>query len=142
MVFHKKIDSKKRAYINYLRSVASMSYLKIAGICGVSLSGVIRICQEGFKVKPKQKRFGRPCVMNDRGRDRFLKRFRNMREDKPNLTVTEIAKECEMSHFSYRTLVRTLNNACYRCLRPRQEGILSAKDKKKRVLVLDGSRMC
>ena len=134
MVFHRKIDSKKRAYINYLRLVASMSYRKIAGICGISPSSVVRICREGFEVKPKQKRSGRPAIMSHRERDRFLRKFRSMREDNPNLTVMEIAKECEMSHVSYRTLVRTLNNAGYRCLRPRRKGILSAKDKKIRVL--------
>lgn len=133
MVFHKKIDSKKRAYIHYLRSVASMSYRKIAGICGISPSSVVRICREGFKVKAKKKRSGRPVVMNQRERDRFLRKFRSMREKNPNLTVMEIAKECDISHVSYRTLVRTLNNAGYRCLRPRRKGILSAKDKKKRV---------
>ena len=57
-----------------------------------------------------------------------------MREDNPNITVMEIAEENEMIHISYRTLVRTLNNAGYWCLRPRRRGILSAKEKKIRVL--------
>ena len=47
--------------------------------------------------------------------------------------MMDVAKECQITHVSYKTLVRALHDAGYRFLIPRKKGILSAKDRRKRV---------
>ena len=44
-----------------------------------------------------------------------------------------MAKECRVVNVSYRTLVRVMNENGYKSLRPRQKGLLSGKDRKRRV---------
>ena len=51
---------------------------------------------------------------------------------KGNIRVIDVAKECQITPVSYRTLVKALHDARYRFLNPRKKGILSAKDRRKR----------
>ena len=44
-----------------------------------------------------------------------------------------MAKECRVVNVSYRTLVRVMNENGYKSSRPRQKGLLSGKDRKRRV---------
>ena len=46
--------------------------------------------------------------------------------------MIDVAKECQITPVSYRTLVKALHDARYRFLNPRKKGILSAKDRRKR----------
>ena len=56
-----------------------------------------------------------------------------MRNENPNVAVLNVAKECSAVHVSYRTLVMVMNENEYKSLRPRQKGLLSRKDRKRRV---------
>ena len=126
MVFHTKISAKTRAYAYYLRLERGISYRKVADICKISPSSVVRISREGLQVKQHKERAGRSSVMNKRERARFLRTFKRIRNENSNIKVMDIAKESEITrNVSYRTLVRVLNQAGYKCLRPRRKGVLS-----------------
>ena len=56
-----------------------------------------------------------------------------MRDENPNVKVIDVAKECEITNVSYRTLIRTVNDAGYRWLKCRRKRLLSADDRKHRV---------
>ena len=133
MVFHSKISDRERALACYLRKGRFLSFRKIAEHCKISVSSVVRICKEGPSTKQENKRTGRPPLMSKRDKARFLRTFKKMRETNGNVRVMDVAKEWQITHVSYRTLVRALHDAGYRFLNPRKKGILSAKDRRKRV---------
>eukprot|EP00794_Sanderia_malayensis_P020833 gene20833-biopygen15362 len=56
-----------------------------------------------------------------------------MRESNPNVHVMDVAKECEITEVSKKTLCRVFTNSGYQYIRPRRKGLLTLKDKKKRV---------
>ena len=139
MVFRKKIADKTRAYIYFLRTEGQLSLRDISKRCQVSASSVLRICKEGMVTKDEGKtngmivKLGRPRIFTDRDRSRFLRKFLTMRQENPNVTVLEVGREAGMSHVSYRTLIRALNDANYYRLTARRKGVLSVEDRKKRV---------
>ena len=133
MVFHVRISAKARAYICYLRRESSLSYREIARRCSISPSSAVRICREGFSSQSTKKRTGRPTLMTKKVKGRFIRTFRKMRDENPNVRIVDVAKECEITSISYRTLVRTLNDAGYHFLRSRRKGILSSDDRQRRV---------
>lgn len=133
MVKDIKITEKKKAYITLLREESKLSYRKIASRCKISKSSVERICKQGMEFKPPKPRTGRPQLLSPREKARFLRKFKCMRARNPNVNVQDIARECELSNVSSRTLSRLLNKSGYKYIRPRRKGVLTAKDKKKRV---------
>lgn len=133
MVFRRKISEKLRAYICYLRAEGALSYRQIAKNCNVSASSAVRICKEAEMVKENKKRTGRPPIMSRREKKRFIRTFQKLRNENPNVTVHDVAKECRVANVSYRTLVRIMNDNGYRSLRPRQKGIISVRDRRRRV---------
>ena len=133
MVFQARINTKLRAYICYLRRESSVSYREIARRCGISPSSAMRICQEGFSSQLTKKRTGRPPLMTKKVKARFIRTFRKMRDENPNVRVEDVAKDCEITSISYRTLIHTLNDAGYHFLRSRKKGILSPNDRQRRV---------
>ena len=133
MVFHRRISAKVRAYIGYLRRESSLSYREIARRCNISPSSAVRICHEGFLNRNSKKRTGRPPLMSRKDKGRFIRTFHKMRDENPNVKITDVAKECEIKNVSYRTLIRTLNVAGYRWLKSRRRGLLSVDDRKQRV---------
>ena len=78
-----------------------------------------------------QKRSGRPPVLSARDKGRFLRKFKSMREQTPNINVGLVAMECELHQVSTGTLSRILNKYGFKYVRPRRKGILTARDKKK-----------
>ena len=133
MVFRGKISTKTRAYACYLRTQGSLSYREISKKCNISVSSAVRICKEAKEAKEHKKRTGRPPIMSRRDKKQFLRTFQKLRNENPNVTVLDVAKECRIVNVSYRTLVRVMNKNGYKSLRPRQKGILSVKDRKRRV---------
>ena len=58
-----------------------------------------------------------------------------MREEKSNVTVGQVAMECELHQVSIRTLSRILRKLGFTYVRPMRKGILTAKDKKGELLM-------
>eukprot|EP00794_Sanderia_malayensis_P004113 gene4113-biopygen2576 len=56
-----------------------------------------------------------------------------MRESNPNVHVMEVAKKCDITEVSKKTLCRVFTTSGYQYIRPRRKGLLTLKDKKKRV---------
>ena len=110
-----------------------MSYREIARRCNISPSSAVRICHEGFGNRKNKKRMGRPPLMSRKDKGRFIRTFKKMRDENPTVKIIDVAKECEITNVSYRTLVRTVNDAGYRWLKPRRKGLLSAADRQQRV---------
>ena len=133
MAKYGKITDYKKAYVTLLRQEGKLSLRQIATLCNISKSSVERISKLGMECKLPKKRTGRPPILNRREKDRFLRKFKCMREQNPNLTVGAIAMECELHHVSNKTLCRLLNQSGYKYVRPRRKGILTASDKRKRV---------
>ena len=79
------------------------------------------------------KRSSRPPAFSARDRGRFLWKFKSMREENPNVEVGQVAMQCELHQVSIRTLSRILRKSGFKYVRPMRNGILTAKDKKKRV---------
>ena len=111
------------------------AYCKIADVCKFSPSSVVRICQEGLngRRRTKNKGTGRPPVLKEREKAKFLRTFKKMRDENANVRVVDIARESQITDVSYRSLVRILNKAGYRGLRPRQKGVISNADRRHRV---------
>ena len=132
MVFRGKISSKTRAYAYYLRAKGFLSYREISKKCNVSASSAVRICKEAVEKKDQRKRTGQLPIMSRREKKRFIRTFKKLRDENPNVTVRDVANKCRAVNVSYRTLVRVLNQHGYRYLRPRQKGLLSVKDRRRR----------
>ena len=128
-----KITEKKKAFVMLLREESKLSYREIAARCKISKSSVERICKQGLQFKLPKQRTGRPQLLSPREKGRFLRKFKCMRESNPNVHVHEIARECDLTVVSRKTLSRILNQAGYKYIRPRRKGILTANDKRKRV---------
>eukprot|EP00794_Sanderia_malayensis_P006746 gene6746-biopygen5524 len=79
------------------RQESKLSYREIARRCKISKSSVERICKEGLEEKVHKKRSGRPEILSRRDKDRFLRKFKTMRESNPNVHVMEVAKECDIT---------------------------------------------
>ena len=58
-----------------------------------------------------------------------------LRNENPNITNLDVAKECHVVSVSYRTLVRVMNEIGYKSLRQQQKGLLSVNDRKRRLHV-------
>ena len=93
------------------------------------------ICKQGMKSKPNQKRSGRPPAVSARDRGRFLRTFKSMREENPNVKVGQVAMECELHQVTIRTLSRMLRKSGFKYVWPMRKGILMAKDKKRELLM-------
>ena len=78
--------------------------------------------------KAPTKRSGRPQSVSARDRGRFIRTFKSLREENPNITVGLVAMECELHQVSIRTLSRILNESGYKYVRPRRKAILTASD--------------
>ena len=133
MVFCQTISAKLSAYISYLQRESSLSYREIARCCDISASSAVRICKDGFLSQDTKNRSGRPPRLTSKDKARFIRTFQKMRDENPNVRVIDVAKECEITNASYRTLVHPLNDAGYWWLTSRRKGLLSAIDRKKRV---------
>ena len=108
-MFRGKISTKTRAYACYLRTEGPLSYGEISKTCSLSVSSALRICKEGTDAQGHKKRTGRPPIMSRRDKKRFIRTFQKLRNDIPNATVLDVAKECRVVNVSYRTLVRVGN---------------------------------
>ena len=133
MVFHARINTKLRAYICYLRRESYLSYREVARRCGISPSSAVGIRWEGFSSQLTKKRRGRPPLMTKKVKARFIRKFRKMRDENPNVRVEDVSKDCEITSISYRTFIRTLNDAGYHFLRSRKNCMLSADDRQRRM---------
>ena len=72
--------------------------------------------------------------MSRRDKKRFIRKFQKLRNENPNVTVFHVAKECHVVNVSYRTMVKVMSENGYKSSRPQQNGLLSGKYRKRRVL--------
>ena len=90
MANDKKITEQKKAYVTLLHQEFKFSYRQIATRCKISKSGVERICKVGMEWKPPKRKSGRPPILTRRDKDRFLRKFKSIREQNLNVTVAAI----------------------------------------------------
>ena len=77
---------------------------------------------------------GPPRKLDVRDERKMLRAVTNLRKTQGSFTVKEIRIEAGLEHVSTRTVNRCLNNNKYRYLKSRRKGLLSPKDKKKRLV--------
>ena len=129
------ISEKMKAYAIFLKEELNLPLRKIAERCHISKSSVACICKQGMESKPPPKRSGRPPALSTRDRGHFLRKFKSMREENPKVKVGQVAMECELHQVSSRTLSRILRKSGFKYVRPMRKGILTAKDKKRELLM-------
>ena len=89
--------------------------------------------KERTEAREHRKITGGSPIMSRRDKKRFIRTFQKLRNENPNVTVLDVAKECRVVNVSYRILVRVMNENGYKSLRPRQKGLLSGNNRKRRV---------
>lgn len=140
MVFSHVICPRTRAYVQFLQQVKGVKKRDIAKICKVSLASVYRIGKEDFsKIRriPKKKfaRIGRPRKLTERDERLLLRQILVLRRDEGGFTVRRLMKQAGISlkDVSCKTVRRLLKRNGYQYLQARKKGVLTDKDRKKRL---------
>ena len=95
------------------------------------------MCCNG-KGEKRQKicRGGRPNKLSARTKAQFIRQFLMARKENVNVIVMDAVKEAELEGVaSYRTFAHILNCAGFKHQQPRKKGLLSCKDKQKRLQI-------
>ena len=137
MVFKRKICPRIRGRAYSLRQTSNMSFSKIAIMCKISKSSAKRLCEEPLETYQNKKRMkpGRKRLLSKRD-ERCIKRaLERMRKENVNFTIMELVNAAGIPYnqASYNTFVRILHAMGYACRPTRRKGILTDKDKKKRL---------
>ena len=77
-----------------------------------------------------QKRSSRPPILSTSDKGRFLRKFKSMREQNPNINVELVAMECELHQVNTRTLSRILNKSGFQCFGRGEKGFSLPETKK------------
>jgi transposase len=137
MVCNNKISSEQKALAMYLRMESRASYRKIARKCLISKSSAERICKIGLNSEAKSKRAktGRPNKIDARTSRILVRSLKKCRKHNVNFDVKSLVKESGLSLqlASRRTFSRHLNLLGYRFLQARKKGLLTDKDRKRRL---------
>ena len=141
MVFRSCINSDIRARVFSLRHIEGLSVRKIADICNVSPSSVLRICREklGKKKCPKtpsnRTTRGRPKTLSARQERQLLKCLVALRNEEGNFNAKQALEKAGLSiaDVSVCTVTRFLNKEGYFYLHARKKGLLRKDDLKKRL---------
>ena len=124
-----------------LRHIEGLSVRKIADICNVSPSSVLRICREklGKKKCPKtpsnRTTRGRPKTLSARQERQLLRCLVALRNEEGNFNAKEVLEKAGLSiaDVSVCTVTRFLNKEGYFYLQARKKGLLRKDDLKKRL---------
>lgn len=141
MVFHKKISCECISTVRYWRLERGLSTRKVAAICGVSQSTVLRCTRSNPKAATSEiRKPGRPKKINMRQERALLRSLTKLRRAEGGFTSRRIMKETGISPtvVSDRTVRRVLNKNGYYLLQARKKGLMSERDMKIR---LDFARM-
>ena len=134
MVRQVNISEKKKAFATFLREQFNWPFHEIAIRCNISKSSVERIGKQGMKCKPLKKRSGRPPALSARDKGRFLRKFKSMREQNPNINVGLVAMECELHQLSTRALSTILNKSRFNMFGRGEKGFSLPETKKESCL--------
>lgn len=148
MVFNGRIDSDIRARVFYLRHIEGLSLRKVADLCNVSLSSVLRISEERRARKIRTKtttttlRRGRPRKLTNRQGRLILRCMVNLRSEEGNFSAKRIMERAGVSNsnVSVRTVTRFLNENGYFYLQARKKGLLRKDDLTKRLAFVNHCR--
>ena len=136
----KAIDPKIRAMAYVLRkngtkmsTIAKKLHISVASVYRCWKDGEMSCKGKGEK-REKICKGGRPKKLSARTKARFIRQFSLARKENVNVKVMDVVKEAELEGVaSYRTFARILNCAGFKHLQPRKKGLLSYKDKQKRL---------
>ena len=137
MVFKGRVHSDTRARVFYLRHVQGLSIRKVADLCNVSRSSVLRIAQEHRESKRSQKtsRKGRPRKLSERQKRLIVRSLLTLRNEEGSYSASRIMEQAGITQaeVSVRTVTRFLNETGYFYLQARKKGLLRKSDLKKRL---------
>ena len=141
MAFRSRINSDIRARVSSLRHIQGLSVRKIADLCNVSPSSVLRICREKFgkekcpKTPSNRTTRGRPKKLNSRQERHLLRCLVALRSEQGNFNAKQVMEKAGLSiaDVSVRTVTRFLNKEGYFYLQARKKGLLRKDDLKKRL---------
>ncbi len=108
---------------------------ELAKETGVSRAHIYRLRKEPVAVKSKSRKGvgGRPKKLTDWDETRLIRLIKKLREQNPNWTIKTLMDQADLRNVSVRTIRRLLNRKRYFYLQARKKGLLTTKDRKKRV---------
>lgn len=138
MPYRKGITPKTKALALLLRE-NGCSYSEIARKCHISRTSAIefsnRHATRSKSGKKTSKRKGRPPKLNQRDKRHLYRCLLKLRKVDPNFTVKKLVEFAGMSYNNvhYRTYVRALHEGNFGYKQTRKKGVLSERDRKRRM---------
>lgn len=126
------ISPETRAYIKFKRHSDVKQLMKETS---VSRAHIYKLWKEVTETKIPRKKGagGRPQKLSIREKRRILRLVKTLRREEPNWTVKRMMARADLKDVSRRTVNRFLNKQGLKYLQARKKGLLSLKDRKKRV---------
>lgn len=132
-----KISQDQRSLALFLRTENGDSYRDIADKCRISKSSAERIVREfqGSTNRSEGGKIGRPRKLTERNVRLMLRTLKEQRSKGKNVTVKSLVQESGLTlkMASRRTFSRVLNEHGFHHLQARKKGLVSDKDRKKRM---------
>lgn len=140
MVYKGDIPPEIRAYVRFLRLHKQMRFREIAETCSISIRSAKRIVSKDLR----DIRYGTPRVTSKSGRPRkgserterkILRSIPKLRLKEGTFSVKRLIQFAGVAdmNVSVRTVQRLLNRNGYYFLQARKKGLMSAKDRRRRV---------
>ena len=137
----KRINNNKKCMIILEMENGNVSYRNIGKKYGISKSSAHRICKEKDKFFNPQnitcnyKKRGRPRKLNDRDVRKLERSIHGLRNNNVNFNTMDVVKEAGLlsNNLHRRTYSLYMNRLGYKFLNARKKGLLTEKDKKKRM---------
>ena len=136
MVFHKKLNDYNRALIKVLRLEKGEKVSELSRRFKISERSVIRIIKEEKKPEKRVQKpagGGRPRVISSRDERQIQRCLLQLRDSEGNFTAKRVKESAGIKNVSLRTISRTLNRLGYGYRQARKKGVITKKDKTKRL---------
>ncbi len=132
MAGRKAIKSETRAYIKFMKNT---NVNELSKETGVSRAHIYRLWKEpvGMKARSRKGVGGRPKKLTAWDERRLIRLIKKLRMQNPNWTTKRLMEQADIRNVSVRTIRRLLNRNGYYYLQARKKGLLTTKDRKKRV---------
>ena len=128
------ISPELRAFIIFKKGT---SVEELVRQTGVSRSHIFNIWREATHIKTESKTpksvGGRPSKLSMRDKRRIMRTVKILRSQDPNWTVKRIIMKADLHAVSRRTVSRYLNKQGLRYLQARKKGLMTERDKSKRL---------
>ena len=133
-----KITNEMSLYLRFLHQEGSVS---VKELCRrypkYAVRSIYRHAKKKISIKMpvdgRHSNAGRPTKMTIHDERHLLRRVKQLHSANIAFTVPTLRKDAGLQHVSTRTVNRYLNKNDYNYVQTRKKGLLSAKDKKKRV---------